>query len=86
MKFFKLPNNIFTYNLSATAFIVYYYLLFRQGNNRYIDIKADIIAKNCNISRASVIKAVSILEKENLIKKQNRYNYESKYIANRYTI
>ncbi len=86
MTFFKLPNNIFKYNLSATTFIVYSYLLFRQGKNKSIDIKADIIAKNCNISRPSVIKAVKILENENLIKKQNRYNYDSKYIANRYTI
>ncbi len=86
MIFFKLPNNIFKYNLTATAFIVYSYLLFRQGNNKYIDIKGDIVAKNCNISRPSVIKSIKVLENENLIKKQNRYNYESKYISNRYTI
>ena len=70
MKFFTMPNNIFNINLTPNEFLVYSYLCFRQGQSPSIILKTKLIGTKLNLTRPTILKAISGLIYKNLITKK----------------
>lgn len=83
--FFLIPEDIFDYELSAKAFIVYSYLS-RCADKRGVSFPSrENIGKNCKISVVTVDKAVRELEDAGLVEVKHRYN-DAGQTSNLYTL
>lgn len=86
MKFFTMSNNIFNINLTPNEFLVYSYLCFRQGQSPSIILKTKLIGTKLNLTRPTILKAISGLIYKNLITKKKRYTSDGYLLASRYLV
>lgn len=86
MKFFTMSNNIFNINLTPNEFSVYSYLCFRQGQSHSIILKTKFIGIKLNLTRPTILKAISGLIYKNLITKKKRYTSDGYLLASRYIV
>ncbi|MDK2802569.1 MAG: hypothetical protein KFW09_04250, partial [Oscillospiraceae bacterium] len=86
MKFFTISNNIFNTNLTPNEFLVYSYLCFRQGQSHSIILKTKLIGTKLNLTRPTILKAISGLIYKNLISKKKRYTSDGYLLASRYIV
>lgn len=84
MRFIKVSNNIFNYNLTSKAFYVYCYLFSRVKNNIAI-LGYEDIAFYCHMSKKTAISAIAELTDKRLVEKQYRHN-DYGYARNRYIV
>lgn len=85
MRFIKISNDIFNYKLSPKAFIVYCGLSSKVNALQYTIIKRENLADMCNLSLATLDKAINELVKNNLVHKKNRFGSVG-YKANAYFV
>ncbi|MFZ2538931.1 MAG: helix-turn-helix domain-containing protein [Oscillospiraceae bacterium] len=85
MKFIKLPNKIFSLNLSPIDILVFAGLKHLDRNNdNHVIARAEDIASVCNLHRNSVAKAIKSLEASKIIHKVSRYSDKGYRVANSY--
>lgn len=86
-KFFKVPNFIYNYHLSPSAFYVYIYLSNTFYWKKSVRIKLKTIAKNCDMCTNTVISALGELEQCKLIQKIHHKHFQSGFkTTNEYII
>lgn len=86
-RFYKIPNLIFTYNLSPSAFYLYIHLCNRFYWKQSIRIKLKTLSTTTAMSINTVRSAISELESFKLIKKNQRKHHQSGYtITSEYEI
>lgn len=84
MRFIKVSNNIFRYDLTPKAFYIYCYLLTRVKNNIAI-LGYEDIALYCHMSKKTAISGIAELKEKGLLEKQYRHN-DYGYTRNRYIV
>lgn len=84
MRFIKVSNNIFKYDLTPKSFYVYCFLLTKIKKNTVIMGYTDI-SRECNLSNKTAISAIKELVEKCLLQKQYRHN-DIGFIRNRYII
>lgn len=72
-KFLKLPNNLFEFKLSPSAFYLYARLALIFKSDSSFKIKLDCIASWCKMSKSTVCRAIRELSDVGLIKKSCTY-------------
>ncbi|HEX3018092.1 MAG TPA: helix-turn-helix domain-containing protein [Caproicibacter sp.] len=86
MRFFKMPNKIFSYQLSPKSMFVYAYLISRMNALHAAVVSYDTISCNCHMDRKTAAQAVKELLQQQLISKETRRNYrgnlKNKYMVN----
>lgn len=86
-KFFKVPNFIFNYQLSPSAFYLYIYLSNTFFWKKSVRIKLKTIGKNCDMCTNTVLSALNELEKCRLIEKIHHKHFQSGFkTTNEYVI
>lgn len=85
-RFYKIPNVIFNYHLSPSAFLVYIHLT----NNFYftakVRVKLSTISHRLNISINTARKAVNELHNKNLLTIRRRFNCNGHRSTNEYVL
>lgn len=85
MHFFKMPNQIFNFSLSAKGVFVYAYLSSRMNQLHAAVVSYDEISRGCNIDSKTASVAVKELLHHKLISVQTRRNYRGN-LKNRYLV
>lgn len=86
----KIPNAIFNYNLSKSAFRVYVYLLNAFSGYDYVgQVKFSKIAEVCHMSVNTAQAAIKELTLSGIVSKKHTYNWadgKAMYNSNKYTV
>ncbi len=85
MRFFKMANQIFDYQLSPNGFKVYCLLISRKNCLNAICISCQTIAESCGIDTKTVCRTIKELVSNKLIDKDHRFNIRG-YAKNKYVI
>lgn len=85
MRFFKIANRIFDYQLSPASFLVYSFLSSKKNCFGSITISYQAIAEGCNMNPKTACRAINELIGHQLIAKEQRYNFIG-YAKNRYLV
>lgn len=85
MRFFKMPNHIFSYSLTPKAILVYAYINSRMNSLHAAILSYDNIACSCRMDRKTAVQAVRELLQRGLIEKKTRCNYRGK-LKNKYMV
>lgn len=83
--FIKIPNAIFSYELSPAALFLYCAMLSKANVFNSLCITYAQLAQLCRMDPKTIRSAMCALEEKKLMVKSNRYNARG-YIANRYTL
>lgn len=84
--YFKASNDVFKVGLNGNQGFVYLYLTRCANNSTAAFPSLNNIAKNCGISRPTVIKTLNELENVGLLKKVKRWTKETGNQSNVYTV
>lgn len=84
MRFFKMPNLIFSCSLTPKAILVYAYINSRMNSLHAAILSYNEIACNCRMDRKTAAQAVKELLQRGLIEKKTRCNYRGK-LKNKYS-
>lgn len=85
MRFFKMPNRIFSYPLTPKSIMVYAYISSRMNSLHAAVLSYDDIAQGCRMDRKTAGQAVKELVQNQLIEKKARRNYRGK-LKNQYMV
>ena len=85
MRFFKMPNSIFSYSFTQKAIFVYAYINSRMNALHAAILSYDDIACSCRMDRKTAAQAVGELLQHGLIEKKTCCNYCGK-LKNRYMV
>lgn len=77
---FKVRNDLFEYDFSATRIAIYAYLSMLSNRDGYCQVRHSTIAKKTDTSRRTVIRALDDLQDQGLIKIINDGEGSNKYI------
>ena len=84
--YFFIPNDIFFYDLSPRAFIVYCYLCKCSDNMGQSFPSRKNISYNCHITEKTVDKAIRELVDAGLLDMEHRYNEKHLQTSNAYAV
>lgn len=84
-RFIKIPNIIFSYQLTPKSIMVYAYINSRMNSLHAAVLSYEDIAKGCRMDRKTAGQAVKELVRNQLIEKKVRCNYRGK-LKNQYII